>query len=43
VRGKRYIVENPDKDERNRLNYMVDTGQPCLMFYGNSYWVDWMK
>lgn len=43
VRGKRYIVENPDKDERNRLNFMVDTGQPCLRFYGNSYWMDWMK
>lgn len=43
VRGKRYIEENPDKSERIRLTFMVDTGQPYLRFYSNCYWRDLMK
>jgi hypothetical protein len=42
-RAKRYIDENPDANERNRLSYMVNTGKQCLWFYGDCYWRDWMK
>ena len=43
IRGKRYIDENPDKNERSRLNFMLNTGKLCLWFYGKSCWRAWMK